>query len=159
MRQYIEKREGQLRRARKKGNRLPTLQALIANPKTKWKTITIGNWYGEKNRKIEIVSGKCVWYHVGKEAVPIRWVIIRDSHSKFETQAVFSTQPEATAKKIVEWFIKRWQVEVTFAEARRHLGIAHAETMVGQSDSENDSVFVADVFANYDDGARTNTDY
>jgi hypothetical protein len=117
------RRKGQLGRPRKKGKRLPTLQAVIDNPKTKWKTITIENWYGEKNRKIEIVSGKCVWYHVGKEAVPIRWVIIRDPQGKFETQAVFSTRTEATPKKIVEWFVKRWQVEVTFEESRRHLGI------------------------------------
>ena len=117
------KKVGQLGRPRKKGKRLPTLQAVIDNPKTKWKTITIGNWYGEKNRRIEIVSGKCVWYHVGKQAVPLRWVMIRDPLGKFETQAVFSTRTETTAKKIVEWFIKRWQVEVTFEESRRHLGI------------------------------------
>ena len=96
---------------------------MIDNPKTKWKTTTIGNWYGEKNRKIKIVSGKCVWYHVGKEAVPIRWVIIRDPFGEFETQAVFSTRRQAAPKKIVEWFVKRWQVEVTFEESRRHLGI------------------------------------
>jgi hypothetical protein len=117
------RRTGQIGRPRKKGKRLPTLQAVIDNPKTKWKTIRIGNWYGEKNRKIEIVSGKCVWYHVGKEAVPIRWVIIRDPQLRFETQAIFSTLPQASPKKIVEWFIKRWQVEVTFEESRRHLGI------------------------------------
>ncbi len=64
-----------------------------------------------------------MWYHVGKEAVPIRWVIVRDPLDKFETQAVFSTRTTATPKQIVEWFIKRWQVEVTFEESRRHLGI------------------------------------
>lgn len=115
--------KGQIGRPRKKGKRLPTLQAIIDNPKTKWKSIRIGNWYGEKTRKIEVVNGKCVWYHTGKEAVPIRWVIIRDPQARFETQAIFSTRTEATAKKIVEWFIKRWQVEVTFEEAGRHLGI------------------------------------
>jgi len=117
------KKVGQIGRPRKKGKRLPTLQAVIDNPKTKWKTVTIGNWYSEKTRKIEIVSGKCVWYHVGKEVVPMRWVIIRDPLRKFETQAVFSTRTEAKPKQIVEWFIKRWQVEVTFEESRRHLGI------------------------------------
>jgi hypothetical protein len=117
------RRKGQLGRGRKKGKRLPTLQTVIDNPKTKWKTITIGNWYGEKNRKIEVASGKCVWYHVGKQAVPIRWVIIRDPLRKFETQAIFSTRTEATPRKIVESFIKRWQVEVTFEESRRHLGV------------------------------------
>jgi len=117
------RRKGQLGRGRKKGKRLPTLQAIIANPKTRWKAISIQNWYGEVKRKIEIKSGKCVWYHVGKEAVPIRWVIIRDALGKFETQAIFSTKTEASPKQIVEWFIKRWQVEVTFEESRRHLGI------------------------------------
>ena len=117
------RRTGQIGRPRKKGKRLPTLQAIIANRQTKWKPISIGNWYGEKRRKIEIVSGKCVWYHVGKEAVPIRWVIIRDPQSRFETQALFSTRTAASPKQIVEWFIKRWQVEVTFEESRRHLGI------------------------------------
>ena len=117
------RRKGQVGRGRKKGARLPTLQAITANPKTKWKTLTLKHWYGETNRRIEIVSGKCVWYHVGKEAVPIRWVIIRDPLGKFETQAVFSTRTEASPKRIVEWFIKRWQLEVTFEESRRHLGI------------------------------------
>lgn len=114
---------GQLGRPRKKGARLPTLQAVIDNPQTKWKRVTIRRWDGEENREIEIVSGKCVWYHVGKEAVPIRWVIIRHPSAKFETQALLCTDREATPRQIIEWFIKRWQVEVTFEETRRHLGI------------------------------------
>jgi len=117
------RRKGQLGRGRKKGKRLPTLQAIIDNPKTKWKMVTIKQWYGEAKRKIEIVSGTCVWYHVGKEAVPMRWVIIRDPFGKFATQALLCSRTEAAPKKIVEWFIKRWQVEVTFEETRRHLGI------------------------------------
>jgi hypothetical protein len=118
-----ERSKGQLGRGRKKGKRLPTLQMVIDNPKTRWKTVTMKNWYGEPKRKIELVSGKCVWYHVGKEAVPVRWVIIRDPFSKFAAQALLSTNTAASPKQIVDWFIKRWQVEVTFEESRRHLGI------------------------------------
>ncbi|MGI8468436.1 MAG: hypothetical protein ACR2N3_08285 [Pyrinomonadaceae bacterium] len=62
---------GQWGRPRKKGVRLPALQAVIDNRKTKWKPVKIKRWYGEQNREIEIVSGKCVRYHVGKAAVPI----------------------------------------------------------------------------------------
>jgi hypothetical protein len=36
---------------------------------------------------------------------------------------VLCTNQAAAPKQIVEWFIKRWQVEVTFEESRRHLGI------------------------------------
>ena len=117
------RRAGQMGRPRKKGKRLPSLQAIMENRQTKWKKLRIRNWYGEANRVIEIKSGKCLWYHTGKQAVPIRWVIVRDPLEKFETQAVFSTQTSATPKQIIEWFVKRWQVEVTFAESRRHLGI------------------------------------
>jgi hypothetical protein len=50
-------------------------------------------------------------------------VIIGNPLKKFETQALLCTNREATPRRIIEWFIKRWQVEVTFEETRRHLGI------------------------------------
>jgi len=122
-RKAAPRRTGQMGRTRKKGKRLPTRQAVIDNRQTKWKRLRMKNWYGERNRQVEIVSGKCVWYHASKQAVPIRWVIVRDPLKKFETQAIFSTRTTAAPKQIVEWFIKRWQVEVTFEESRRHLGL------------------------------------
>lgn len=115
------RQKGQMGRPRKKGKRLPNLTEAIKNPKTKWKKVSL-NWYGLE-KEIEIASGKCVWFHVGKQAVPIRWVIIKDPAGKFETQALLCTNQEAEPKQIVQWFIKRWQVEVTFEESRRHLGI------------------------------------
>jgi hypothetical protein len=115
------RQKGQMGRPRKKGKRLPNLTEAIKNPKTKWKKVSL-NWYGLE-KEIEIASGKCVWFHIGKQAVPIRWVIIKDRSGKFETQALLCTNQEAEPKQIVEWFIKRWQVEVTFEESRRHLGI------------------------------------
>lgn len=114
---------GQLGRSRKKGERLPSLQAVSENSKTVWQQVVIKNWYGEENREIEIVSSKCVWHHFGKEAVEIRWVMIRDPRGKFATQALLCTKAEAEAEQVIEWFIKRWQLEVTFEESRRHVGI------------------------------------
>ena len=116
-----EREKGQMGRPRKKGLRLPTLNEVIKNSATKWGKVVV-NWYGAA-KEIEITSGKCVWFHVGKEAVPMRWVIVKDPLGEFDTQAVLCTDQEAEPKQIVEWFIKRWQVEVTFEESRRHLGI------------------------------------
>ncbi len=42
---------------------------------------------------------------------------------KFATQALLCTKAEAEAEQVIEWFIKRWQLEVTFEESRRHVGI------------------------------------
>jgi hypothetical protein len=118
-----ERKEGQKGRPRKKGARLPTLQQVAEDPQTRWKMITIPDWYGQRDRKVEIVSSTAVWYHSGKPAVPIRWVLIRDPLGSFRTQAVLCTDLEVNPIQILLWFIFRWRVEVTFHEVRDHLGM------------------------------------
>ena len=114
---------GQRGRGRKKGARLPTLKQIVADPQTTWQRVSVNNWYGEAERTVEIASGACVWYHTGKPVVPIRWVLVRDPHEKFDTQAFLCTKVEATPAQILAWFVQRWTVEVTFEEARAHLGV------------------------------------
>jgi len=55
--------------------------------------------------------------------VPIRWVLIRDPAGQFDPQALLCTDQTVSAPQIVEWFVLRWQLEVTFHEARAHLGV------------------------------------
>ncbi len=52
----------------------------------------------------------------------MRWVLIRDPEGGFEPQALLCTDLSADPRKIVCWFVMRWQLEVTFQEVRRHLG-------------------------------------
>ena len=110
-------------RPRKKGRRLPTLHQVANDRMTCWQRVTVHGWYGQGERTVEVVSGTCVWYHTGMPAVPIRWVLIRDPDGKFATQALLCTKLEATPLQVLEWFVLRWQVEVTFEEARAHLGM------------------------------------
>lgn len=110
-------------RPRKKGERLPTLEQVAADPKTHWQRVTIPNWYGEGRRVIEIVSQTAVWFHGGLPALPIRWVLIRDPKGKFKTQALLCTDVKAAPVQIVKWFVLRWQTEVTYHEVREHLGV------------------------------------
>ncbi|MEZ4675647.1 MAG: transposase [Caldilineaceae bacterium] len=109
-------------RHRKKGFRLPTPQAFLDDPRTRWLTVT-ANWYGGQQRTLELASGFGLWYHSGKPAVTIRWVLIRDPLDKFEPQALLATDRTLNALPIVEWFVQRWPLEVTFEEARFHLGV------------------------------------
>jgi len=83
----------------------------------------IKNWYGEGRRYIEIATDTAVWYHPGLPTLPIRWVLIRDPKGRFKPQALLCTDLEAQSKQIVEWFVMRWQLEVTLQEARAHLGV------------------------------------
>ena len=107
---------------RKKGARLPTLAEVLNDRETAWALISI-RWYGGTRRQVRVTSATAVWYHSGLPPVPIRWVLITDPAGKFEPQALLSTDQKLSARQIVEWFVLRWQLEVTFEEARAHLGI------------------------------------
>jgi hypothetical protein len=109
-------------RPRVKGQRQPTLQQRAVDPHTSWQTVAV-RWYGGEQRLIQIVSGAAVWYHPGKPVVRLRWVLIQDPLGEFDTQALLSTDPALAPVQIVEWFVLRWRLEVTFQEARAHLGL------------------------------------
>ncbi len=117
-----ERKPGTNGRPRKKGARQPTLDQRLGDPSTVWHTLIV-RWYGDVQRTVELATGTAVWYHTGLPPVPIRWVLVRDPAGQFETQALLSTDVGLDAQQIVEWFVLRWQVEVTFQEARAHLGI------------------------------------
>lgn len=108
-------------RPRRKGQRQPTLAARVSDPQTAWEGANV-RWYGGNERAIEMATGTALWYHAGL-LVPLRWVLIRDPEGRFDPQALLSTDQELTPRQIVEWFVLRWQLEVTFHEARAHLGV------------------------------------
>jgi hypothetical protein len=110
-------------RPRKKGARRPTLQQVLSNPQTQWSTLTVTNWYGGGTREVEVRTDTAVWYHAGLPPVELRWVLIRDPYGEFESQALLSTHLGYSPAQIVQWFVRRWTMEVTLEEARAHLGI------------------------------------
>jgi hypothetical protein len=101
---------------------LPNLSVVAEDPNTVWKPTTIANWYGSGQRMVEIASATAVWYSTGLFAVPLRWVLVRDPQKVFKTQAILCTDLYADPENILSWFARRWQMEATFQEGRRHLG-------------------------------------
>ena len=113
---------GQMGRPRLKGERLPNLSVVAEDPSTIWRVITVTNWYGREERTVETVSDTAVWHSTGLPAVPLRWVLIRDPRAEFRTQALLCTDLTASPKRIICWFVRRWQMETTFQEVRQRLG-------------------------------------
>ncbi|QJD97726.1 hypothetical protein HH214_18520 [Mucilaginibacter robiniae] len=91
--------------------------------KLKWQQLIIPQWYGQKNKKVELATGMVIWYHSGMEPLPVRWVMLRDPSGKGELSALLSTDLALDEEDIVNYFIKRWTVEVTFKEVRTNLGV------------------------------------
>ncbi len=113
---------GRVGRPRVAGDRLPNLDVVLADPKTEWSGVAV-RWYHGAEKALELASGTAVWYHNGMEPLPIRWVLTRDPAGQLEPRAYFSTRPEDEAATIASEFVKRWPIEVTFEEARAHLGV------------------------------------
>jgi DDE superfamily endonuclease len=117
-----QKRKGRGRRPIK-GKPLKKLSAVIKDRKVSWKRYRVSLWYGRTNRLVEITTGTAMWYHAGVPPVPIRWLLVRDPKGELEPQAFLATDLNARPCNILSWFVSRWQVEVTFAEVRAHLGV------------------------------------
>jgi len=117
------RRPGTVGRPRTKGARLPNLSAVLVDEATRWVRVAVPGWYGEGERVVELCSCTALWRHAGLPIVPIRWVLLRDPQRRFDPQALLCTDPARDPLQIVRWFVRRWQVEVTFREARDHLGV------------------------------------
>jgi hypothetical protein len=113
---------GQTGRPRIKGARLATLQQRLLSPDTPWTTLLVP-WYDHSQRLLEITSATALWYHSGRPPVPLRWVLIRDPLRELRPQALLCTDPQIEPAQIIQWFVLRWQLEVTFQELRAHLGM------------------------------------
>jgi DDE superfamily endonuclease len=106
-----------------KGKRLRKLTAVLKDPKVRWQRCRISLWYGRTNRMVEITSGTALWYRAGIPPVPIRWLLVRDPTGELDPQAFLATDLDARPQDILAWFVRRWQVEVTFEEVRARLGV------------------------------------
>src|SRR5271166_1009774 len=106
-----------------KGKRLPKLSQVLQDPRTVWRRHTVSIWYGRTNRTVELATGTAVWYHSGLPQVPIRWLLVRDPLGELQPQAFLCTNLAAAPADILQWFVSRWQLEVTFQDARAHLGV------------------------------------
>lgn len=104
------------------GKRMSTFNEMLIDPALTW-TIDEILWYNGKMRKIEFVSGICLWYGYGIRPVPIKWVLIRDLKGASDPVALFTLDLQLQANEVITEYISRWPIEVTFEECRRHLGM------------------------------------
>ena len=103
-------------------NGRPPLKTLLGQDDVTWAGSEVA-WYDGTTRIVELTSHTAAWYRSGKPPVIIRWVLIRDPQGAFDPQALLCTDPAVDPAQILEWFVLRWQLEVTFEEVRAHLGV------------------------------------
>lgn len=115
------RRKGQKGRPRVKGARLPTPREVVANRRRRARAEV--DWYGGQRRRVSLVSAAACWYRSGRGLAPLRWVHVRDRQGTHRDDWLFCTDPALEPQRIVSLFTGRWSTEVTFQEARAHLGL------------------------------------
>ena len=116
------RRPGQIGRPRVVGARLPSPTAVLDDPATQWIPYRATGSDGS-TAMVELASGVALWYHGATPCLPIRWVVIRYLAERRGPYALLCTDTEAEPLRILQWYLLRWQVEVTFEELRAHLGM------------------------------------
>ncbi len=111
----------------KKGSRQPKLvdrleTATIAARHTAWQRQVVA-WYGHQQRLLDVATGTALWHTDGCAPLPIRWVLVRDPRGRLSPYALFCTDPAVEARTILAAYLHRWNIEVTFEEARAWLGL------------------------------------
>jgi DDE superfamily endonuclease len=104
-----------------KGRRQRSLQGWAERSDTPWETVEV-TWYGGQRKELWVFSRTALWYTPGLPPVAIRFVLVCDPEGQRRMEAFFCTDLQATPEQILAWVVMRWSVEVTFEEARAHLG-------------------------------------
>jgi hypothetical protein len=104
-----------------KGKRIH-LKDLLVDPEQIWQTAVV-NWYGGEKKEVEYLTFICLWYHAGMLPVTLRIVLVKTPEGKSEAETFFSTQINLEPIQIINYFVLRWNIEVTFEETRSNLGV------------------------------------
>jgi hypothetical protein len=114
--------KGKRGRKPKKGARLIAFQEMLKMEDLPWEEVEVAGYDGKKKR-VKYLTNTALWGADGFCPVPIRWVLVKDPTGEMDPLPLMSTDVNLIAVKIIELYVDRWGIEVTFQETREHLGV------------------------------------
>lgn len=105
------------------GKRLLSMDKRLEDKRIKWTKVIFSQWYGQTNKEMMITSGLAIWRKSNTHLLKIKWVLVKDPEGVLKPVLLGCTDFDLAEEKVVSFFVRRWRVEVTFAEVRRHLGV------------------------------------
>jgi hypothetical protein len=79
-----------------------------------------------------IFTFTAVWYGALRTQ-PVRIAVVRDPSRRRHTEAFFCTDLDRDAAFILATYARRWTLEVTFHDAKQHLGFGQAQNQTPQA--------------------------
>ncbi|HMB03933.1 MAG TPA: transposase [Isosphaeraceae bacterium] len=106
----------------KKGLRQRRLAEWANRSDTPWEDVEV-DWYGGHRKPMRVFTRTGLWHRRGQDPIAIRYVLSRDPEGKQPDAAYFCTEERFLPAEILRYVVQRWSLEVTFEEARAHLGL------------------------------------
>ncbi len=110
-----QRKPGTNGRPRKRGQRLPTPEAMLSE---RCRRIT---WSIYGRNEHARVADACARVHATPQR-PLRVVAVEAISGGRGQQAFYSTCQDASAEQVIAWYAMRWSVEVTFHDSKQYLG-------------------------------------
>lgn len=114
--------KGQRGRPAKKGKRQPAFKDRVTQSKEDDWTYGEVAWYAGKKKAVRWLTGLGLRYKPKTTLPQIRWVVVQDVTTG-HWECFFSTDITASPDYIIEGYVTRWALEVTYQEVREHLGL------------------------------------
>jgi hypothetical protein len=121
--QPAPRQPGQKGRPRRRGDRLPALQQLIAR-RRRWAVLSVV-LYGRAVLP-RVFAFTALWYGALRSQ-PVRIVVVRDPSRRRREEAFFCTDLAVEPAFLLQTYAARWTLEVTFHDAKQHLGFGQAQ--------------------------------
>lgn len=113
---------GQRGRRRKKGERLATPKAMMADTTlypAERQTIAFPKVCREL--RVQVIRD-ILWYR-GSKTDPVAVVLVRDPLGQWRDEALLTTDPTASAEFVILGYCRRWCVELAFFDSKQFLGL------------------------------------
>jgi hypothetical protein len=111
---------GQRGARRKKGDRLPGLQAWADDPATPWQTLAFEQYGLHATLRVKVQQA--LYYTAGKERL-LTIILTRDATGKRPDHRFYCTRLDWSARDVLSAYASRWALEVTFEGAKQVLGL------------------------------------
>ena len=107
---------------RKKGESLPTPKQQLDNTATGvWQPLTLQHPKGTKALQVQVLGPVCWYSAAGPRALQV--VLVRDPQGRWRDEALLATDLTLSAHAVILGYVRRWSVEVCYAEAKQLLGL------------------------------------
>lgn len=105
---------------RKKGAVLTTPTQALTDERWPWRDVVVTHPKGQKHLQVKVL-GPCCWYAAaGPRALQV--VLVRDPNGQWRDEALLCGDLELSAAEIIVGYLRRWSVEVAYADAKQLLG-------------------------------------